>query len=120
MKVDNLIIAKKKFKSRLIVGTGKYKTMSECAKAIKLSGADIELYSMDDREWALGNAFKSSNLDNYQYILIDCPPSLSLLTINAFAGSDSLLIPVQCEFYAMEGLAQLQNCLLYTSDAADE
>ena len=93
------------------VGLNNNKSIYLCPSNAELSGADIELYSMDDREWALGNAFKSSNLDNYQYILIDCPPSLSLLTINAFAGSDSLLIPVQCEFYAMEGLAQLQKTL---------
>jgi chromosome partitioning protein len=76
-----------------------------------LSGADIELYSIEDREWILKKALSSSSLDNYDYILIDCPPSLSLLTINAFTAADSLLIPVQCEFFAMEGLAQLNKTI---------
>jgi len=76
-----------------------------------LSGADIELYNLEDREWILKQAISNGNLDDYDYILIDCPPSLSLLTINAFTAADSLLIPVQCEFFAMEGLAQLNKTI---------
>lgn len=77
-----------------------------------LSGADIELYSISDREWILKKAMNNNSIiENFDYILIDCPPSLSLLTINAFAAADSLLIPVQCEFFAMEGLAQLNKTI---------
>jgi len=82
-----------------------------CPSNAELSGADIELYDLEEREWILNKAVHNSNLDNFDYILIDCPPSLSLLTINAFAASDSLLVPVQCEFYAMEGLAQLKKTI---------
>lgn len=82
-----------------------------CPSNAELSGADIELYNLEEREWILNKAVHDSNLDNFDYILIDCPPSLSLLTINAFAASDSLLVPVQCEFYAMEGLAQLKKTI---------
>jgi len=82
-----------------------------CPSNAELSGADIELYDLEEREWMLNKALRNSDLDNFDYILIDCPPSLSLLTINAFAASDSLLVPVQCEFYAMEGLAQLKKTI---------
>ena len=75
---------------------------------IDLSGAEIELSNLDRREYILKN--KLSNLDGkYDYIIIDCPPSLGLLTINALSASGSLIIPLQCEFYALEGLAQLMN-----------
>ena len=76
-----------------------------------LSGADIELYSSENREWVLKKSMGQDILNDYDYILIDCPPSLSLLTINAFAAANSLLIPVQCEFFAMEGLAQLNKTI---------
>jgi chromosome partitioning protein len=87
------------------------KKISICPSVSDLSGADIELYNLEDREWILKQAISNGNLDDYDYILIDCPPSLSLLTINAFTAADSLLIPVQCEFFAMEGLAQLNKTI---------
>jgi chromosome partitioning protein len=87
------------------------KKISVCPSVSDLSGADIELYNLEDREWILKQAISNGNLDDYDYILIDCPPSLSLLTINAFTAADSLLIPVQCEFFAMEGLAQLNKTI---------
>ena len=69
---------------------------------IDLSGAEIELSNLDQREYILKN--KLSDLDGkYDYIIIDCPPSLGLLTINALSASGSLIIPLQCEFYALEG-----------------
>lgn len=77
---------------------------------IQLSGAEIELTSMMARETRLQDAIKTVT-DNYDYILIDCPPSLGLLTINAFTASDSILIPVQSEYYALEGLSQLLNTI---------
>lgn len=77
---------------------------------IQLSGAEIELTSVMARETRLKDALKPVR-DDYDYILIDCPPSLGLLTINAFTASDSILIPVQSEYYALEGLSQLLNTI---------
>lgn len=77
---------------------------------IELSGAEVELTSMMARETRLKDAFGDVR-DKYDYILIDCPPSLGLLTINAFTAADSILIPVQSEYYAMEGLSQLMNTM---------
>lgn len=77
---------------------------------IQLSGAEIELTSMMARETRLKDAIGTVE-DDYDYILIDCPPSLGLLTINAFTASDSILIPVQSEYYALEGLSQLLNTI---------
>ena len=75
---------------------------------IQLAGAEIELVPTMSREVKLKKALHDIK-DNYDYILIDCPPSLGLLTINALTASDSVLIPVQCEYYALEGLSQLLN-----------
>ncbi|GEO75366.1 chromosome partitioning ATPase [Levilactobacillus namurensis DSM 19117] len=75
---------------------------------IQLSGAEIELTPMMARETRLKAALDEVR-DQYDYILIDCPPSLGLLTINAFTAADSILIPVQSEYYALEGLTQLLN-----------
>lgn len=75
---------------------------------IQLAGAEVELTSLMARETRLKSAVETVE-DNYDYILIDCPPSLGHLTINAFTASDSVLIPVQCEYYALEGLSQLLN-----------
>ena len=74
---------------------------------IDLSGAEIELASMTMREQQLKRAFKKDTSHNYDYILIDCPPSLGLVTINALVASDAIFIPLQCEFYALEGLSHL-------------
>lgn len=75
---------------------------------IQLAGAEIELTTQMARESRLKQALAKVS-DDYDYILIDCPPSLGHLTINAFTASDSILIPVQCEYYALEGLSQLLN-----------
>ena len=74
--------------------------------AQSLAGATVELVSMEDREYRLKNVLNSLRM-NYDYILIDCPPSLGLLTINALAAAEKLIIPVQCEYFALEGLGQL-------------
>jgi chromosome partitioning protein len=71
-----------------------------------LAGAEVELVNEEGREARLGRALDSER-DNYDYILIDCPPSLGLLTINMLAAADSILIPLQCEYFALEGLTQL-------------
>ena len=76
----------------------------------ELVGAEVELVSVKDREKQLILAIKPL-LKKYDYILIDCPPSLGLLTLNALTCSDSVLIPIQCEYYALEGLGQLLNTI---------
>jgi len=73
---------------------------------IDLVGAEIELISVDDRENRLRKALSAID-DQYEFIIIDCPPSLGLLTLNALAAADSALVPLQCEYYAMEGLAHI-------------
>ena len=73
---------------------------------LQLAGAEIELTSMMARESRLKSALAEVS-DEYDFILVDCPPSLGHLTINAFTASDAILIPVQCEYYALEGLSQL-------------
>ncbi|QTJ42466.1 ParA family protein [Dolosigranulum pigrum] len=75
---------------------------------IQLAGAEVELTSVMARETRLKRAVEEVK-DDYDYIIIDCPPSLGHLTINAFTASHSLIIPVQCEYYALEGLSQLLN-----------
>ena len=77
---------------------------------IQLAGAEIELVPTISREVRLKRALETVK-DQYDYIIIDCPPSLGLLTINALTASDSVLIPVQCEYYALEGLSQLLNTI---------
>lgn len=75
-----------------------------------LIGAEIELIAEDQRELRLGRVI-ASIVPDYDYIIIDCPPSLSLLTVNALTAADEVLIPLQCEFYAMEGLGQLMQSI---------
>ncbi|GAA4076796.1 MAG TPA: ParA family protein [Bacilli bacterium] len=75
---------------------------------IQLAGAEIELVPTISREIRLKKALESS-VDQYDYIIIDCPPSLGLLTLNSLTAADSVIIPVQCEYYALEGLSQLLN-----------
>ena len=84
----------------------KVKNLAVCPADINLAGAEVELVSMENRTNLLKNAI-STIRDNYDYIFIDCPPSLGLLTLNAFAAADSLLVPIQCEYYALEGLSML-------------
>lgn len=74
--------------------------------AQSLAGATVELVNMEQREFRLKRALNSIRT-NYDYILIDCPPSLGLLTVNALAAAERVIIPVQCEYYALEGLSQL-------------
>lgn len=76
--------------------------------SISLVGAEVELVSVLSRETRLKSALRSMG-DQYQYVIIDCPPSLGLLTINTLTAADSVIIPIQCEYYALEGLGQLMN-----------
>jgi chromosome partitioning protein len=75
-----------------------------------LAGCEIELTSRDNREYILKNAIDKVR-DNYDYIFIDCPPSLGMLTINSLTAVDSVLIPIQCEYYALEGVSQLMGTI---------
>jgi chromosome partitioning protein len=77
---------------------------------INLVGAEVELVDMEERERRLKGALGPVR-DSYDFVLIDCPPSLGLLTLNALTAADSVLIPVQCEYYALEGLTQLLNTI---------
>src|SRR5574344_1272946 len=86
------------------------KNLEVCPSNINLAGAEVELVSMMSREQRLKEKIDSQK-DKYDYIIIDCPPSLGLITLNAFTASDSVLIPVQCEYYALEGLGQLINTI---------
>lgn len=75
---------------------------------IELSGAEVEMVSMISRESVLKRALEAAKSE-YKYILIDCPPSLGILTINALTAADKVLVPIQCEYFALEGLGQLMN-----------
>lgn len=77
---------------------------------IDLAGIEVELVYMTQREYVIKKIFDEIK-NNYDFITIDCPPSLGLLTINAFTGSDAVIIPIQCEFFALEGLSQLMNTI---------
>lgn len=73
---------------------------------IALAGAEIEIVEMEDRAMRLKNALAAVK-NQYDFLFIDCPPSLGLITLNALAASDTLMVPIQCEYYALEGLSQL-------------
>lgn len=99
----------------------KYKKNDEIKKNfllpsnVDLAGADIELIETENKEYLLRDKIAPER-ENYDFIIIDCPPSLNLLTVNALTTADSVLIPIQCEYYALEGLAQL----LYTINLVQE
>ncbi len=86
------------------------KNLSILPASIDLVGVEVELISMEDREKQLRSILHSVR-DRFQYIIIDCPPSLGLLTINGLTAADSVLIPLQCEYFALEGLALLVNTI---------
>lgn len=81
-----------------------------CASNIDLAGAEVELVSQISRETKLKEALEDGK-GEYDYIIIDCPPSLGLVTLNALTAADSVLVPIQCEYYALEGLGQLMSTI---------
>jgi chromosome partitioning protein len=83
--------------------------------SISLAGAEVELATQEGREGRLGQAIAGLR-ETWDWILVDCPPSLSLLTVNALAGCDSVLVPIQCEYYALEGLTQLVSTINLVRD----
>ena len=83
--------------------------LSILPSSIHLSGAEIELVNMEDREQRLKTSLEQLSL--YEYIIIDCPPSLSLLTLNALVAAQGIIVPLQCEFYALEGLSHLTKTI---------
>ncbi len=99
----------------------KFKNLSIIPSMINLAGVDIELVqkSFKNENFKIGDQLKmqiESIKGNYDFIIIDCPPSLGLLTTNALAASDSVLIPVQCEYFALEGVTQLLNTIILTQN----
>lgn len=86
------------------------KTLKVCPSNMNLAGAEVELVSQMSREQRLKEKLDVIK-DDFDFVIIDCPPSLGLITLNAFTASDSVLIPVQCEYFALEGLGQLLNTI---------
>ena len=91
-----------------VIRTSDVKNLDVVPATIQLAGAEIELVSTISRERRLENALETVS-ERYDFIIIDCPPSLGIITLNALTAANGLLIPVQCEFYALEGLTQLLN-----------
>lgn len=87
-----------------------YKNLDICPSSAALSGAEVELVNMMGREYQLKTALADVS-DGYDYIFMDCPPSLGMITLNAFTACDSVLVPIQCEYYALEGLSSLTNTI---------
>ncbi|MBQ8837423.1 MAG: ParA family protein [Clostridia bacterium] len=83
-----------------------FKNLSVIPSNISLAGAEFDLYQLDDREYRLKTQLEKIKGD-FDYIFIDCPPSLGMITVNALAAADAVIIPMQCEYYALEGLSQL-------------
>ena len=83
-------------------------TLSVLPSNLRLAGAEVELVEAEDREHRLKQALRGA-VDPYDFVLIDCPPSLGLVTLNALTASDAILVPIQCEYFALEGLSQLMN-----------
>jgi len=84
----------------------------------ELTAAEVHLLEFEDREYRLGNAIQKIR-DNYDFIFIDCPPSLNMLSLNGLAAADSVLIPMQCEYYALEGLTALMDTISQVKEAVN-
>lgn len=91
-----------------IIKTTKFRKLDLMPSNMQLAGAELEIADMENRTGRLKNALISIK-ENYDFIFLDCPPSLGLITINALCAVDSIIVPIQCEYYALEGLSQLMN-----------
>lgn len=100
------LIGDSKIKSTIV--KTEFQGLSVCPCNIELAGAEVELVGFADREFQFSKSLKDIK-DEFDFIIIDCPPSLGLITINILSGCDSVLIPLQCEYFALEGLSQLMN-----------
>ncbi len=101
----DLLLGEAEFE-KVKVSVEKFEKLDVLPSNIELSGAEIELINSDRREYILKNILEKIK-EEYDYIIIDCPPSLNLLTINALTCANTILVPLQCEYYALEGLSQL-------------
>ena len=111
--IYNLIIGEAKMEEVLIKNV--LENLDIIPTNIDLSGAEIELLDVEEKEYIVRNEINKIK-DNYDFIFIDCPPSLSMLTINAMTTADSVLVPIQCEYYALEGLSQLIHTVKLVRD----
>lgn len=108
--IYSLLFEKNAFKDS--IKQTKIKNLDVIPASIDLSAAEIELSNVEEKSLKLRNLFmKNTFLSQYDYILIDCPPALGYLTINALGASDSVMIPLQCEFFALEGVSHLMNTI---------
>ena len=96
--------------AEMIIKKTEFKGVDIVPSAMDLAGAEIELSAMENRENKLKNALAAVR-ENYDYILLDCPPSLGLITLNALVATDTFLVPIQCEYFALEGLSQLMSTM---------
>lgn len=106
--IYNLIIDG--IESRTVIQKTRVKNLDIIPATIQLAGAEVELATAENREQRIQNALDQV-INDYEYILLDCPPSLGLLTINALTASNSVIIPLQCEYYALEGLSLLMDTI---------
>ena len=104
------ILIDKSFDPRKAIIKTNVENLDLIPASVDLAGAEVELVEIEGRERTLKNGLDKIK-DNYDYIFIDCPPSLGLLTINSLSAVDSVLIPIQCEFYALEGVSQLVSTI---------
>ena len=104
----DIIISQEEVKN--VVQKCSVENLDVCASNINLAGAEVQLVSQLSREFKLKEALDPVK-DDYDFIVIDCPPSLGLVTLNALTASDTVLVPIQCEYYALEGLGQLMSTI---------
>jgi chromosome partitioning protein len=106
--IYNVLINEEPIKDNMV--KTEYENLYLLPSNIQLAGAEIELVPAISREYKLKNAMEEIK-DQFDFILIDCPPSLGLLTLNALTAANTVLVPIQCEYYALEGLGQLMNTI---------
>lgn len=104
----DLIVNEEKLEN--VIQKSAVENLDVCPSNINLAGAEVELVSMISREQRLKEALKDK-CGEYDYVIIDCPPSLGMVTLNAMTASNSILVPIQCEYYALEGLGQLMSTI---------